>query len=323
MSLDPSKFVSGVKARRYQKDLVVVEGDVYRPLQFNRPTFTKEQIVLETPDCYVVSPVKLKDRQNTVISVNLDAGWNLLTEFMTGTKTKDSTGEDTDGLVRPGFGIEPVFMDDVDRVLNVLQDMGRWDIAFGLIARLLGLGQAVPASWVVWEKFPHKSKMLLMTTSNRGIFLSGCMKDVVEKWWAYCGGYHNPKGWIYQPDSKEYQDFMAGVRNPYRLAGVTERAAYERIEKELVPVEAIPDDIKLSELGGREYLTWKGLVYLKDATGSMLPYWYCSGSQDASSRPLRVGWDSEMRNRLAGHMNLPLLVQRTVEKTLDLGTIDL
>jgi len=320
MSLDPSKFSSGIKARSYPKNMVVVEGEIFRPLNFGHPSFTRDQIVLETSDVYVVSPIKLKDRQNTVISLNLDPGWNILSEFMAGTRGKGGEGEDTDGLVRPGFGIEPVFAADVDKVLNVLQDMGRWDIAFGLVCRLLGIGQ-VPSSWVVWEKFPHKSKMLLMTGPNRGIFLSGCLKDVVEKWWAYCGGYHNPKNYVYQPSDKEYREFMLGVRNPYKLAGVSDKVARERLERELVPVETIPDDLPASVLEDRRHLVWKGIAYLADPTGSLLPYWFSSGSGNV--RPDRVGWDSEMRNRLAGHMNLPLLVQRCVEKALVLGEIDL
>ena len=317
MSLDPSRFVSGVLAQRFlRKDTI---EDPERPGHFSvmgMPVrrFEADRILVETPDYYLVSPVRLVGRKTDILSVNMDPSWSILDAFVQG----KARPQDTNGLVRPGFGVEPVTMADVDRVLNVLQDMGRWDIAFRAILDLLGMASCPPSS-VVWEKFPHKSKMLLMTDKSTGVYLAGCMKDVVEKWWAYCGGYHNPQGSLYVVPDDEYNDFLAGIRNPFQLAGVNPYAAKERIAKQLHPVVFLQEDLTEEALGDRPYWVHRGIVYLADTDGFVLPYWY---GNMKGPRPEGFGWNRELRRGLAGHMNLPLLVQRTVERTLALSTID-
>lgn len=317
MSLDPERFVSGVRAIRHPKNVTIEDTEkpgFFRVLGMPVRHFESAQILMETPTYYLVSPVKMANRKNDILTVNVESGWNLLEAFARGKKM--TRGQDTDTLVRPGFGVDPITMDDIDRALNVLQDMGRWDIAFRSVLDILGMSTC-PASSVVWEKFPHKSKMLVMTGPTTGVYLAGCMKDVIEKWWAYCGGYHNPTGSVYVVPDAEYEDFLRGVRNPFMLAGVNIRAAQERIAGCLHPVTFLPEDLTAENLGNRPFWVHRGVVYLADVDGFVLPYWYGNMKGEA---PSEVGWNREMRRALAGHMNLPLLVQRTVERTLAWST---
>lgn len=318
MTLDTSKFISGVRAARYYKKQVLEDSavpDKFQVLMTGRKAFMRDQIIMETDDVYIVSPIRFNNRSNDLIAVNMDSGWSLLTDFLD--QTRYGRPSNTNDLVRPGFGVEPIAMSDVDRALNVLQDMGRWDIAFRLVANLVGLAGVRPDD-IRWEKFPHKSKMLLMTSKNTGLFLTGAMKDVVEKWWAYTGGWHNPCAFIYMPDDKEYREFMNGLRNPFVLAGVNREAAREVIEQNLHPVESTFPDLTEADLAGRDFWVHRGVIYLADTEGSVLPYWFGTAS---GPEPERVGWDESTRKLLAGHMNLPLLVQRTVEKALKASTI--
>lgn len=311
MTLDTSKFVSGVRASRYYKNQVVEDAEVpdkFQVLIAGRKPFMRDQIIMETDDVYIVSPIRFKGRQNDVIASHLDSGWSVLTDFLDHTQYGRPTS--TNDLVRPGFGVEPIAMADVDRAINVLQDMGRWDIAFRLVANLVGMASVRPSD-IRWEKFPHKSKMLLMTSKNTGLFLSGAMKDVVEKWWAYNGGYHCPTPVLYMPGDKDYKEFMDGLRNPFVLAGVNREAAREVIERNLHPVEQDIGDLGADDLGSRRFWAYKGVIYLEDTEGNVLPYWF---GTLVGPEPERIGWDETTRKSLARHMNLPLLVQRLVEK---------
>lgn len=313
MKLEPSRFASGVRASRYDKKNVVVEADgsgMIKPLVFGKKPFHKNQILVETDEYYIVSPVVLEHRAvGDVLSVCLDPGWNIVTEMLTGrNRTK---GEDSGKLLRPGFGHEVIYRADIDRAINVLQDMGRWDVAFRLVLDLLDM-DTCPATAVLWEKFPHKSKMLLLTSPTTGIYLGGAMKDVVEKWWAYCGGYHNKKGQVYIMPRDEYDEFMKGVRNPFVLAGVDREASRIVLRSNFHPVAFQPEDITAAHVSGRKYWVFDRVIYLADVDGYVLPYWYTNMDNTAET-PERVGWDRDMTKKLAAHMNLPLLVQRKVE----------
>lgn len=312
-----TKFAASARASRYEKDKVTKgDGeDMYKPLSFGRKPFHKSQILVETDKFFVVSPIRVeKTGGDELISVCLNPGWSLVTEIATGA-TKLSWGQDTSTILRPGFGHETVHMVDVDKALNVLQDMGRWDIAFKVVMDLLNVqGDVVPAASVTWEKFPHKSKMLFFTSERTGIYLGGVMKDVVEKWWAYCGGYHNKSGLIPVVPRDEYDDFMAGVRNPFVLAGVDRGAIYAMIAKHLHPVEWLPEDITLEMVGARKYWVHDRVIYLVDTDGFVLPYWY-TNIEDGPA-PEHIAWDKDMVRKLAGYMNLPLLVQRRTDVAL-------
>lgn len=293
-----------MRVSRYEKGSVDLNGDVFRCRRVNSRPFYADQIVHETDHFYFVNPIRTNKVDISAPRL-VERSWNLVDEIAIGRTGK----ADIAGLNRGVSELPPLTIVELDRALNMAQDMGRWDMAFRMILDLYAVEELDKAS-VVWERFPHRSAMAVIV-GDRMIAPGGAAKDVIEKWWAYNGGYHGPSR-VYLPADSEYKQFMTGVRNPFTLCGVDRAIHRERIARALLPVAHLPGELTAERLAGREWWSHDRVAYLADVDGVVLPYWYVN--ENNGREPNRVAWDEQFRKRLASHMLLPLLVQRRVER---------
>lgn len=303
--IDPKNFATGIKATRYAKDEVKLSGDQYTVRRFGSKPFTKEAIVYETSEFYFVNRDQTSVRDMPLL-VSFDHTWTLLDEIMSERVGHRSNVRDLD---RGISHVLPLTLTDVDRAINIAQDMGRWDMAYAMILDLFGLAW-LHKSDVIWERFPHRSAMSVIV-DKRLFTPAGAMKEVIEKWWALNGGYHGASK-LFAPTKTEYEEFMLGLRNPFLLAGVDKSVAKNKINNSMLPLGHKPEELRAERLVGRDWWSHDHVAYLADSDGVVLPYWFVD--QDNGKLPSRVGWDSELRKKLAASMNLPLLIKRQVEQ---------
>lgn len=304
MAIDVSKFSHGVRCRRIEKLRTSVDGDVlyYKPGSVKSPrVYDRSQVLLEDDTYYYVSPVKVVGSKAAPIKA-ADTTWASGSAF-TAALAKDVGA---DGRAIPKRTVmDSIASDDFDKVLSVCTDMGRYDIAWRLVVSHLDLPLQMPVSYVQWEKFPHKSAMILMTSEHTAVAPAGMVAHVVDRWWALNGGYHG--SFMYNIGAREYSQFMNSIRNPYKVAGVIPgnillgrqyHAAYQ-----MPPNAKKPSD-------GRKSWVYNGILYLADVDGVVLPYWYTSSR---GARPEKVAWDADVRRALANELGLPISLARALE----------
>lgn len=303
--IDPTHFATGIKATRYKKSETKSVGDQFLVKRFNVKPFTKDDIVYETTEFYFVNRNR-SNLKDLPLLVSFDPGWTLLDEIMSERVGHRSNVRDLDRGISQ---IVPLSLAEVDRALNIAQDMGRWDMAYLMILDLFDLDWLTKSD-VLWERFPHRSAMSVIV-DNRLFVPTGAMKEVIEKWWALNGGYHGPTK-LYAPTPSEYEEFMNGLRNPFLLAGVDKNIAKNKIANSMLPVGYKPEELRAERLVGREWWSHDHVAYLADGDGVVLPYWFVD--KNNGKEPSRVGWDLKLRKQLAASMHLPLLLKRQVEQ---------
>lgn len=295
--IKPEKHSLGLRcARRAKVDLEEAAGVLVDKKNPGR-TWHRDQVLLETETDLYLSPVRLV--AGSLQTAGGIRGWNLMEQYLNG----DIAPRGSTATPREDFNRPTVMYSDIDRALNVMQDMGRWDVAFRMVLDLYDMPGMGPFD-VVWETFPHKSKMLLMTGPNTGVHLGGACKDVVEHWWALNGGYHAKR--IHVVDDKEFDNVMNGIRNPYRLAGVNRDAARERVARDLHSVKVSRDPIAA---WSGDYRVVDGVLYVPDAGGTYSPWW----ATTLIGEPCAAAWDKKFRRELAGELGIPLLVRRAMD----------
>jgi len=192
-------------------------------------------------------------------------------------------------------------MAEVERVLDTCLTMGRLDVAWELVKRHLDILGDVPTNWVVWSKFPHKSDMTLRTGPNTAVAVTGTVRRVVEAVWAISGGWHGDR--MYRMPTPDLTAYLDSMMNPYMLANV-----------HIPPVQAArahhaayapPGPIEPP--AGRKYWVHKGILYLADVDGSVLPYWFTDAD---GPEPEVVAWGAEFKRTVAAKLGMPLNVAR-------------
>lgn len=297
MSLDPTKFASGMRVTRHAKETLDDQG---RPTRWNSKPWKANQVVLEDSKYIYVSRQPVGEGTAIPRMVEIVRGWTLVEAYAGSLVGSPS--------LTPGRGlgaIKPWNSDDLDRGLQVACDMGRWDIAYMMVVEVWGLGEVGPAD-VLWDTFPHISAMSVVS-GGRLFVPAGLTRTVVENWWAWQGGYHNPRGTLWT-DWDEYGRVMAGLRNPFKLGAVPANLGV--LQPSERPVGQAPRALDPAELAGREWWWGQGVAYLANARGTVLPYWYVTGDQGATGHVEELAWGADVRNKLSRQMNLPVLIAR-------------
>lgn len=298
-TLDKSRFATTMTVSRYAKADLDDQG---RPTRFNAKPFTPNQVVLETDDFVFVSRVPVAQGTTIPRLVNVDPKWTLSEQFAT--KVTLGAGGDAPQVHNLMGHLEA--SDDLDRALQAACDMGRWDVAFMMVLKVWDLGEMSPAS-VLWDRFPHASRMSVVS-GGRLFVPGGLTKTVIENWWAWQGGYHCPRDLLWT-DWDEYERVMLGIRNPFRLAGIPNGPVLtKRTDR---PVAVAPPALDPSDFT-RPWLEGRGVAYLANAQGDVLPYWFVARPDGAQGQVAedQLAWGEDVRNRLASQMNLPVLIAR-------------
>ena len=298
-TIDKSRFATSMAVSRYAKSELDDQG---RPTRFNAKPFTKNQIVVETDDFVLVSRVPVAAGTTIPRLVNVDPQWTLAEQFA----TKITLGAKGDAPQVHNLMAPLEASDDLDRALQAACDMGRWDVAYMMVIKVWDLGELSPTS-IIWDRFPHASRMSVVS-DGRLFVPGGVTKLVIENWWAWQGGYHCPRQTLWT-DWVEYDRVMASLRNPFKLAGMlSEPKLTSRTDR---PVAAIPAALDPRDIT-RSWKEGRGVAYLANAKGDVLPYWFVTGSVGAQGQIAedQLAWGEDVRNHLARQMNLPVLVAR-------------
>jgi len=303
-TIDKSRFASTIAVTRYRKSELDENG---RPHRWGARQFKSNQIVLETDEFIFVSHRPVAEGSALPRLVTVDPQWSLIEQYAT-----SHTARRGDSLESRGLLQSTLSSDTLERVLQVACDMGRWDIAFMIILRVYRLNALTPAG-VIWDRFPHHSQMRVVS-DGRLLVPGGLAKTVIERWWAWQGGYHCPTALLHT-DFDEYERFMNGIRNPFNLVGVSEDVVISELNIDL-PVGVIPPALTAGELGNREWFWGAGVAYLANAQGKVLPYWYVSDRGDVPEVE-QLAWSVETRTNVARSMNLPILIARRSSQSFD------
>lgn len=203
--------------------------------------------------------------------------------------------------VAPPVLRNPFASKDLDRVLNVCQDMGQWPWAYCVMLDVLGLKAMSPRN-VVWDGPAHTSALGVLA-NGRVIWLAGVARQVIEYWFAAHGGYHC-KHDLFVADRSEYDRACDSVASPWSVAGVTRvfdglnmEWALANVSNELEP---LPTD----------YVSADSVLYRTDADKRIQPMGYAK--RDTGTRPPKLAWDSKARLGLLSKMNVPLHLRTEV-----------
>lgn len=292
--IDVTRFSSGMKCMRRPKSEIQVEETVY----FHKKTgkrFHPSQVILEDDTYYYFTPIHMETAAPAVFSA--DATWNTAAAFSLAAARV--AGGDTTTLGYRQMAAEAQ-MSDLEAVLDVCLSMGRLDVAWELVKRHLDL-KTVPTSWVVWSKFPHKSDLTLRTGPATAVALTGTTRKVVEAVWAMSGGWHGDK--MYEMGYAAFEQYMGSMLNPFMLANV--HMAPVTIGRALHAPYDPPGPMKVPE--GRKYWVYKGIMYLADVDGSVLPFWF---TDETGPEPEVIAWGADFRRTMAAKMGMPLNVAR-------------
>lgn len=306
MTVDRSRFAQSMTVTRHFKNELDAAG---RPTAFNSKPFEPNQIVMESDEFVFVSRVPLTAGSAIPRMIEVEPGWSLVDQFAS--RASVPVPLRGQAVVPRGFATPVESNEGLDKALQVACDMGRWDIAFMMVVKVWDLGVVTPSS-VVWETFPHHSVMSVVTEAAGGGRLTvfspaGLSRTVIERWWAWQGGYHNKRAslWV---DWTEYKAVMEGLRNPFNLAG--QPGHPETIKASKRPVALVPGALAPSDLTGKAWFWGDGVAYLANSRGEVLPYWFVSGKDGAQGEVAELAWGEDVRNRLGRQMNLPILIAR-------------
>lgn len=306
-TIDKSRFAQTMTVTRLAKTELDEHGQSRR---WGAKRFKPNQIVLESDEFIFVARSPVEEGSSVPTLVTLDPSWSLMEQFAsekTGRVQRTGDSVESRGLLR-----STLTSDTLDRVLQVACDMGRWDIAFMIILRVFRLEALTPAG-VIWDRFPHHSQMRVVS-DGKLLVPSGVAKTVIERWWAWQGGYHCPTSTLHT-DYEEYDKFMDGLRNPFQLVGTSEDNVKSELNIDL-PVGSIPPALTAADLAGRDWFWGAGVAYLVNAQGKVLPYWYVSDRSDVPEVE-QLAWDASTRTNVARSMNLPILVARRSSPSFD------
>ncbi|MEK9736249.1 MAG: hypothetical protein VW239_02880 [Candidatus Nanopelagicales bacterium] len=265
-------------------------------------------MLLETPEFAFILPKPLSsgDPMELLTAAKTTRAFAIVPQFEAELQENGQVGR-----VQVEAWAEPISSADLDRAINVCQEIGRWDMAVYLLLDLLGADTFEPAS-IQWAGFPHTSRMAFVFKAPgddgwRGFIPAGAPKQVLEYWWAASGGYHARRIWL--PPRSEYDAFMASVRNPWKCIGVDPSVVGRKLEPALLPVmhirAAVPWDSRYAAVHG-------GVGYRGDESGTQRPHYYVTGAPEAAASPEKVAWGKEFRDKLVRHMNLPVFIAREV-----------
>lgn len=308
-TLEIDKFAQAIRCRRVPRALVpsapdnlgmyhVTAGARIRPWRDSQVLLTTEDFVYVLPNAMTAgNPLDLLTAARTT------RAFALLPLF-----EKDLGKGGKVGRVQIEAWAEPLSSLDLDRAVNVCQDLGRWDMAVLLILSLFGSPPFDPES-IQWAGFPHTSRMAFVfedsTHGARGFIPSGATKQVLEAWWAVNGGYHAASIWL--PAADEFRAFMEGAQNPWAAVGVDPGVVGRQLRADLLPVlHPRPSgrwDSRYASSSG-------GVGYRGDENGVVRPFYFVTGTPPATPVPEKVAWGKEFRDELVRHMGLPIFVVR-------------
>lgn len=298
MSIDPSRFSSGIKCARVFKENARIEGDFIVPTREYKKSFHFDQILIETPDYWLLTPERVHGVTSKLYDV-ADTTWVAPTAFAIAANKAVPAAQTRliDALV-----VNQLTSYDFDKVLDVLVAMGRIDVAFELVCQHLELPAEMPTSWVLFERFAHRSPMIVMTSATTAVRPEGSIKSVIEHMFILSGGWHGRR--MYR-DPAAATEVMASVRNPWKIAGV--RPGDARLDVRLHSVYRMPSQI---ETPAGDFWTHDGVLYLADTDGAVLPYWFTS----AEGTEVTPAWDETFRRKTASHLGLSIMLARNIER---------
>lgn len=296
--MDPSKFAHGIKCLRLERDESTVTEDGLIVSKRYKKSYHPDQVLIETPKHFLVSPTRVTGLSHKVYDA-ADATWSAPSAFgLAASRAVPSAHS----RMFDAFALTPVDQPALDSVLTVLMEMGRPDAAFEVVARHLQLPRQVPTSWVIFERFAHRSPMILMTSETTAIRPEGILRDVIEYIFILSGGWH---GKLMYRDPAAYDDVMVSIRNPWKLSGVTPGDIV--VDKRLHSVYRKPAHIRPSG----SCWSHEGVLYLPDGDGALLPYWYTDAVGTEVEQP---SWAESFRRQTASHLGLSILLARRMER---------
>lgn len=305
MTVEIDKFASAIKCRRILNARILPQDEAgfYHGNWARCTPWRESQVLFRTPEyTYVLHNALASDSLpiDLLTLATSARNFSLVPQF---DSTLARTPERIGHVVIERWA-DPLLLVDLDRAVNVCQDLGRWDMAVSLILDLLGNPPFHPES-IQWAGFPHHSRMAFVF-GGRGYIPSGAVKQVLEYWWAAHGGYHARR--IHTPSREDYDKFMASARNPWANVGCDPAVVGRALVPELLPVmhPRTPDPFDSRYTAARG-----GVGYRPDESGTERPWYYVNGGADDGGPR---AWTPEFRDELVRYMRLPLWVSREVRK---------
>lgn len=308
--IESAKFAQSIRCKRIPNTRILPDrGDGLIRCDIARvKPWRASQVLLTTPEYTFVLPRPLSsgDPMELLTAVKNTRAFAIVPQFEAELQENGQVGR-----VQVEAWAEPISLADLDRAVNVCQELGRWDMAVYLLLDLLG-GPPFEPSSIQWSGFPHTSRMAFVFPSEagggwRGYIPSGAAKQVLEYWWGASGGYHARRIWL--PPRSEYDAFMESVRNPWACIGVDPAVVGRKLEPSLLPVmharPAAPWDSRYAAVH-------EGVGYRGDENGTLRPYYYVTGAPPTVSSPEKIAWGKDFRDKLVRHMNLPVFIAREV-----------
>lgn len=303
------KFAQAIRCRRVPRNLVppapdnlgmyhVIAGARIRPWRDSQVLLSTDEWVYILPNAMTAgNPLDLLTAART------SRAFALLPLF-----EKELERGGKVGRVRVEAWSEPLSSVDLDRAVNVCQDLGRWDMAVHLILSLFGSPDFLPES-IQWAGFPHTSRMAFVFEDvlhgARGFIPAGAVKQVLEYWWAVNGGYHAAAVWL--PPPEEFRSFMEGAQNPWAAVGVDPAVVGRQLRADLLPVlHPRPSgkwDSRYASCSG-------GVGYRGDENGVVRPFYFVTGAPPTAPAPPKRAWGRDLRDELVRFMGLPIFIVR-------------
>lgn len=308
--IESAKFAQSIRCKRIPNNRILTDrGDGLIRCDIARvKPWRASQVLLTTPEFTFVLPKPLTsgDPMELLTAAKTSRAFAIVPQFEAELQENGKVGR-----VQVESWAEPISYADLDRAVNVCQEIGRWDMAVHLLLDLLGGPTFEPQS-IQWAGFPHTSRMAFVFSSKegggwRGYIPSGAPKQVLEYWWGASGGYHARRIWL--PPRSEYDAFMASVRNPWKCIGVDPALVGRKLEPSLLPVMHVR---AAGAWDSRYAALHEGVGYRGDENGTIRPYYYVTDAPDTAPSPEKVAWGKDFRDRLVRHMNLPVFIAREV-----------
>lgn len=308
--IESAKFAQSIRCKRIPNSRILPDrGDGLIRCDIARvKPWRASQVLVTTPEYTFVLPKALSsgDPMELLTAARTTRAFAIVPQFEADLQENGQVGR-----VQVEAWAEPISSADLDRAVNVCQDIGRWDMAVYLLLDLLGNPTFEPSS-IQWSGFPHTSRMAFVFQAAdgsgwRGYIPAGAPKQVLEYWWGASGGYHARRIWL--PPRSEYRAFMESVRNPWSCIGVDPAVVGRKLEPELLPVMHIRP---AAPYDSRYVAVQSGVGYRGDENGTVRPYYYVTDAPRSAPAPEKPAWGKDFRDRLVRHMNLPVFIAREV-----------
>jgi hypothetical protein len=272
-------------------------GDVYEDVETGK-AYHKNRLFLEANGFHYFLPHNATRVTPDSVYKEAVGSYSFATEFITQAAT--ATAKNAVNLAPPVMRT-PFASADLDRVINVCQDMGQWAWAYNVVLEVLGL-KSLSAQDIVFDGAAHVGG-LGVWSNGRTLWLAGAARQVIEYWFAVHGGWHGRHARFAQ-DREEYERACLSVASPWTLANVPR--SFDGLNLEWAPADLKRAIAPLEH----DFVSEDGVLYRTTSDGRVLPHGYAL--RDNGQRPEKTLWDATSRLKLIERMNVPLYLRSEI-----------